>query len=194
MTIPHTINHALISRIDRLEEETRNLLKIASVIGRNFFYRILTNIASTIEDIDSRLSYLKKIELIQERRRMGELEYLFKHALAQEAVYESILIPKRKELHLKVADSIEKVFSERLHEFYGMLAYHYSRAENHEKAEEYLIKAGEEALKSSASIEALNYYKGALELYVRQHGDAGDPNKLAMLEKNIAIALFNKFQ
>ena len=67
---------------------------------------------------------------------MDELEYLFKHALAQEAAYESILHQKRKDLHIRVGNSIEKVFKERLHEFYGMLAYHYIRGEDEEKAEE----------------------------------------------------------
>ena len=113
-------------------------------------------------------------------------------ALTQEAAYESILPRKRKELHLKVANSIEKVFSRRLHEFYGMLAYHYSKAENLEKAEEYLTNAGEEALKSSASNEALHYYQEALSLYLKMHGDAADPNKIAMIEKNIALALYNR--
>ncbi|UCF85157.1 MAG: tetratricopeptide repeat protein, partial [Desulfobacteraceae bacterium] len=114
--------------------------------------------------------------------------------LAQEAAYESILPRKRKELHRKVAGSIEKVFGERLHEFYGMLAYHYSRAENLDKAEEYLIRAGEESLSSSASNEALHYYREALDLYVKKYGDAADPEKVAMLDKNIALALFNRGQ
>jgi class 3 adenylate cyclase/tetratricopeptide (TPR) repeat protein len=192
MVIPHTINDVLMARIDQLEEKTRDLVRIASVIGRSFFYRILTEVAQTVEDIDNRLSYLKEIQLIRDRRRLDELEYLFKHALAHEAVYESILLQKRKQLHLKVADSIEKIFSQRLHEFYGMLAYHYSQGEHLEKAAEYLEKAGEEALRSSASREALNYYRAALDLYLKKHGETADPEKLAMLEKNIAVALFNK--
>ncbi len=140
INIPHKISDVLMARIDRLEVQARDLVKVASVIGRNFFYRILSEVASTVQNIDDRLSYLKEIELIQERKRMEELEYLFKHALAQEAAYDSILPQKRKELHLKVASSIEKVFGEKLHEFYGMLAYHYSRGENPDKAEEYLLK------------------------------------------------------
>ena len=190
--IPYTINDVLMARIDRLEERTRNLVKFAAVIGRSFFYKILTEVGRTIEDIDNRLSYLKNIQLIRDRRRMEELEYLFKHALAQEAAYESILVQKRKEIHLQVADSIEKVFKERLHEFYGMLAYHYSKGEDFAKAEEYMIKAGEEALRSSASREALNYYKEALGLYQTIYGDKADPEKIALIEKNIAIALYNK--
>jgi len=192
MVIPHTISDVLMARIDRLEEKTRDLVKVASVIGRSFFYRILKEMTKTIEDIDNRLSYLKEIQLIRERKRMEELEYLFKHALAQEAAYESVLAQKRKELHLKVADSIEKVFKKRLHEFYGMLAYHYSQGEDLDKAEEYMIKAGEEALSSSASHEALSYYREALDLYLNKYGETADPEKLAMLEKNIAIALHNK--
>jgi class 3 adenylate cyclase/tetratricopeptide (TPR) repeat protein len=194
IAIPTTLNDVLMARIDRLDEVTRNLVKFASVIGRYFFYRILLEVASTVEDIDERLSHLKEVQLVQERRRMGEVEYLFKHTLAQEAVYESILPQKRKELHLKVADSIEKIFSERLHEFYGMLAYHYSKAESPEKSEEYLIKAGEEALRSSASNEALHYYQKALGLYLKKYGDKADPEKVAMLEKNIAHALYNRGQ
>jgi len=192
MVIPHTIHDVLMARIDRLDEDTRELLKTASVIGRSFFYRILTEVAQTIEDLDSRLAYLKDVELIRERRRMEELEFLFKHALAQEAAYESILHQKRKDLHLQVAQSIERVFTNRLHEFYGMLSLHYIKGENYEKAEEYLIKAGEEALRTSASSEALNYYQEGLKLYLQTNKANADPEKLAMFEKNIAIALYNK--
>ena len=192
MVIPDTIHDVLMARIDRLEEKTRDLVKIASVIGRGFFYRILKEMTKTIEDIDDRLTYLKEIQLIRGRMRMDELEYLFKHALAQEAAYESILLQRRKDLHLKVADSIERVFKERLHEFYGMLAYHYSNGEDLDKAEEYMIKAGEEAMGSSASHEALRYYQEALRLYLSKYGGTADPEKLAMFEKNIASALFNK--
>ena len=192
ISIPNTIDALLMARIDRLEEQTRDLVKEASIIGRSFFYRILTEVASEIEDIDVRLSYLQEIQLLRERMRMGELEYLFNHALVQEVAYASILPLKRKELHLNVARSIEKIFGERLHEFYGMLAYHYSRAEDLEKAEECLIKAGEEALKSSASNEALYYYHEALSIYRKLQGDRVDPKKVAMLEKNIGTALFNR--
>ena len=194
MAIPNTINDVLMARIDRLEETTRDLVKVAAVIGRNFFYRVLKEVTEKFEDLDGKLTHLKEIQLIRERRKTEELEYLFKHALAQQAAYESILPQKQKELHLKVANSIEKVFGDRLHKFYGMLAYHYSRAENLEKAEEHLIKAGEEALKSSASNEALHYYQEALDLYLRKYGDSADPEKIAMLEKNIALALYNRGQ
>ena len=192
IVIPQSIHALIMTRIDRLDEATRNLVRMASVIGRNFFYRILTEVASTIEEIDRKLDYLKEIQLIRERKRMEELEYLFKHALAQETAYESILIQRRKELHNKVAQSIEKVFNERLHEFYGMLAYHYGMGEDLDKSEEYMIKAGEEAMKSAASSEAIGYFQEALSVYRSKLGEKASPEKIAMLEKNIAYALLNR--
>jgi class 3 adenylate cyclase len=192
VVIPQSIHALIMTRIDRLDEDTRNLVRVASVIGRNFFYRILTEVASNIEEIDRRLGHLKEIQLIRERKRMEELEYLFKHALAQEAAYQSILIQRRKELHRQVAQSIEKVFNDRLHDFYGMLAYHYGMGEDLDKAEEYMIRAGEEAMKSAASSEALGYFEEALTIYRNKFGEKASLEKIAMLEKNIAYALLNK--
>jgi len=194
VSIPSTINDVLTARIDRLEEETRHLVKVASVIGRSFFDRILREVADSIEGVDERLAYLKDAQFIRDRMRMEELEYLFKHALAQEAAYESTLIQQRKVLHLNVAQSIEKIFQERLHEFYGMLAFHYSKADELDEAEEYMVKAGNEALRSSASTEALHYFQEALQLYLTKHGNDADPAKLANFEKNIALAFWNKAQ
>ncbi|MFA5078868.1 MAG: hypothetical protein WC541_05215, partial [Dehalococcoidia bacterium] len=189
-----TISDVLMARIDRLDEESRNVVKVASVIGRSFFYRILADVISRVDNLDEKLAYLNRIQLIRERMNMNELEYLFKHALAQEAAYESTLLQQRKQLHLKVAESIERLFSDRLHEFYGILALHYSRADNLEKAEEYMTKAGEEALRSSSSSEALHYYQEVLRLYLDRHGNNADSEKIARFEKNIGIALYNKSQ
>jgi class 3 adenylate cyclase/tetratricopeptide (TPR) repeat protein len=190
--VPLTINEVIMSRIDRLDKETKDIIKTASVIGRNFFQKIIMAVAQDISDIDNRISYLENIQFIREHRRMDELEYLFKHALAQEAAYNSLLIQKRKEIHLQVAQAIEDIFHERLYEFYGMLAYHYNMGDDADKTEEYLIKAGEEALNASASNEAIYYYKEALKLYQNKYGSMVDPEKIAMMQKNIGIALFNK--
>lgn len=192
VVIPETIQDVLMARLDRLDEMTRTILKEASVIGRYFFHKILTKVAKSSEDIDESLEYLKRIQLIRERMRFDEVEYHFKDALVHEVTYESILLKKRKELHLKVAAAIESVFPERLHEFYGMLALHYSRGENPEKAEEYLIKAGEESLKAAASSEALTYYQEGLKLYLDKYAKAADPEKIALLDRKIAMAFYNK--
>ncbi|MEF8942412.1 MAG: adenylate/guanylate cyclase domain-containing protein [Desulfohalobiaceae bacterium] len=190
--IPATIHDVLMSRIDRLEERTKELVKIASVIGRCFFDCIIKDVADSINDVDSRLAYLQKIQLIRDRRHMDELEYVFKHALAQEAAYASTLLQQRKALHLKVGQSIERIFQGRLTEFYGMLAFHYSKGEDLDKAETYMTKAGEEALKASASSEALYYYKDVIKLYTERYGESIDPDKMADLESNLAFAFYYK--
>jgi predicted ATPase len=165
-----------------------------SLIRRSFYYSILVRIALGVGDIEEKIGSLKEMQIILERSRMEEVEYLFKHALAQEAIYDSILLQVRKNLHLSVARAIESIFSERLGELAGMLAWHYTRAEEYDKAEEYMIRAGEEALKSAASSEALNYYREALELYLKKQGENADPAKVVMLEKNIARSLYYKGQ
>src|SRR5512139_2167915 len=77
ITIPPTITDVLMARIDRLEEPTRHLVKVASVIGRSFFSRILSEVASEVEDIPGKLSFLSEIQILQPQERMGEVEYLF---------------------------------------------------------------------------------------------------------------------
>lgn len=192
IVIPSTINDVLIARLDRLEAQTRELVKVASVIGRDFFDIVIRDVAESIDDVDDRLEHLKEAQLIIARTRMQELEYQFNHALIQETAYGTILIKQRKVLHLRVAKSIEKLFPERLYEFYGILAYHYNQGEDLEKTEEYLIKAGEESLRTSASREALFYFKKALKLFLDKYGAVDDFEKLVVLEKNIALASCQK--
>jgi class 3 adenylate cyclase/tetratricopeptide (TPR) repeat protein len=186
--IPETIDKVILSRIDRLDEKTKGLLRTASVIGRNFYYKVLEEAAQTIEELDTRLQYLKETQLLSEHRHKEEVEFLFKHALAQQATYDSILQKTKKELHLKIAKSIEKVFADKLPEFYGVLAIHYDKAELHEKTEEYLIKAGDESFRSGASNEALNYYLEAIKK-IPSINDSGSLSSLYReLEIKIAFA------
>ncbi len=190
--IPNTINDVLMSRIDQLEETTRDVMRIASIVGRTFLYRIVRDVATGIADIEDRLTTLCDMQLIVEDQPTGEIEYRFKHGLAQETVYLSMLPQRRRMIHLKVAESIERIFQDKLHEFYGILSYHFNHGEDFNKAEAYMVKAGDEAMKISASSEALNYYKTAMEMYIKKRGEAVDIGKIAELEENIATAFFNK--
>lgn len=188
--IPESIDHVILSRIERLDGKTKDLLKTASVIGRNFYYKVLEEAAQTIEEMDHKLEYLKDVQLINERKQKDEVEFLFKHALAQQATYDSIMETTRKDLHLKIAGSIEKVFAGRIHEFYGMLAHHYSKAGQTEKSEEYLVKAGEESMKSGASSEAVNFLKNALETHIQNKESFHDRQKVVDLEEKLAFAYY----
>jgi class 3 adenylate cyclase/tetratricopeptide (TPR) repeat protein len=188
ISIPDTINEVLKTRVGNLDEKTRNLLDTASVIGRNFYFKVLDEAADTIGEVSERLQYLKNMQFIQETGDEENLEFVFKHALAHQAAYDSMMDKKRKSLHLKIAESIEKVFPERINEFYGTLAMHYNKAENYAKAGEYLMKAGNEAYLSAASAEAIDYFKEAFRIYLKNSGDEPDPEKLTIFYERIANA------
>jgi tetratricopeptide (TPR) repeat protein len=162
--VPDTIQGIIAARIDRLEDNLKRTLQVASVIGRDFAFRILQTITGMHEELKSYLLSLQGLEFIYEKRLFPELEYIFNHALTQEVAYSSLLLKKRKDLHEKIGQAIEKIYPERLEEFYEMLAYHYYEGQDWEKALNYLAKAGDKVAAAYANREALDYYARALEV------------------------------
>jgi len=146
LQVPGTVEGIIAARMDRLEENLKRTMQVASVIGRDFAYRILQTITGMQQELKSCLLNLQELEFIYEKSLFPELEYIFKHALTQEVAYNSLLLKRRKEIHDRIGKAIEELYADRLEEFYEILAHHYSRAENLEKAYQYLrlssIKAG----------------------------------------------------
>jgi tetratricopeptide (TPR) repeat protein len=130
------------------------------------------------------------VQLINEHRGKEEIEFLFKHALAQQATYDSILLKSRKALHLKIARSIEKVFTEKINEFYAVLAHHYTMAEQKDQTIKYLILAGDEAARSGASTEALQFYLDALDRMPESQKNSTENEVIRDLEMKIANAYY----
>jgi class 3 adenylate cyclase/tetratricopeptide (TPR) repeat protein len=190
--IPDTIQGVIMARIDRLDDDVKQMLKLAAVVGRSFLYRVLGVLADADRELDRHLAELQDVELIRERRRLPELEYIFNHALVQEATYASILIERRRQIHRSVAECIEELFASRLEEFCGVLAHHYAEAEVWEKAQAYLVQAGDQAGRVAADAEALKHYRRAVEAYGRAFGDRWDPVQRAALERKIGEALFRR--
>jgi class 3 adenylate cyclase/tetratricopeptide (TPR) repeat protein len=190
--VPATVQEVIMARVDRLPEHVRQLLQVASVVGRRVPYRLLEAVAPAAEHLTMGLAFLARAELLEERDGGGDATWTFTHALAHETIYESILLRTRKSLHLKVAEAIETLFADRLADFHGELAYHYTRGEQLEKAEEYLLKAGEDAARSAASEEALALFREASRVFIARYGEGGDPRKKAVLEKHIGLALLNR--
>jgi len=166
--VPDTIQGIIAARIDRLEDNMKRTMQVASVIGRDFAFRILQTITGMREELKSYLTNLEGLEFIYEKGLSPELEYIFKHALIQEVAYGSLLIKRRKEIHERIGNAIEEIYSERLEEFYEMLAHHYSRAENAGQAYHYLKLSGDKATKNYAKWEALAFYQGAIDLLSKQ--------------------------
>ncbi len=194
VTVPDTIQGLLIARIDRLEENLKRVVRRAAVIGRTFLYRVLNAVLDEVQGLEGQLFQLQRAELILEKERLPELEYIFKHALAQEAAYEGMLLQERRKVHAQVGAALETQMADRLDEFYGLLAYHYSAAENWEKAQEYLFKAGDQAGRLAADAEALTHYRQAMEAYSQVRGDDWEPFERAQLERKIGEAFFRQSQ
>lgn len=164
IAIPDTLHGVLVARIDRLQKETRRVLQLASVIGRVFFHRVLAAIAREERALEVRLSALQQQQLIRERARLPELEYIFKHHLTQEAAYGSLLHSERRVYHRQVAEALEQLFPDRVEEQVGLLAYHWEQAGETERAIPCLRRAGEQAAAHYANAEALDYFTRALAL------------------------------
>ncbi len=190
--VPDRIKDVIMERVKRLDTDVNRSVKVAAVIGRSFLYRILRSVARAGDDLDRHLRKLLTLELIREKRREPEREYFFKHALAHEAIYESIPEEERRVLHAEVARALEESFTERAEEYHSVVAYHYARAENWRKAQEYLFKAGDQAERVAADTEALEYYQKARDAYARAFGDHWDPVLEASLERKIGEALFRR--
>jgi tetratricopeptide (TPR) repeat protein len=184
--VPDTIQGIIAARMDRLEDDLKKTMQVASVVGRDFAFRILQTITGMREELKSYLLNLQGLEFIYEKRLFPELEYVFKHALTQEVAYNSLLQKRRKEIHEKIGRAIEELYAERIEEFYEMLAYHYSKGENSEKAYQYLKLSGIKATKNYSRWEAFRFFKEALNILTGL--PENKKNKRAQIEICLLVA------
>jgi class 3 adenylate cyclase/tetratricopeptide (TPR) repeat protein len=169
--IPDSLQSLLAARIDRLQEETRQILQMASVIGRSFYQRVLLVIGDQYNghgvEIEREIGRLLQLEMIREAARMPELEYKFSNPLTQEVAYQTILLKRRREFHRQVAEAIEVLFPEQLLELASQLAFHFREAGDFTLAIRYFAMAGEDAFRLYANSEAIAHYDEALALLAR---------------------------
>jgi DNA-binding CsgD family transcriptional regulator len=172
MPIPDTVEEVLMTRIDQLPEGAKNVLQMGAVIGREFRGELLREIAGFPEwGLTAHLAALTSAELLYERGLPPQTTYLFKHALTQEAAYRSLLTMRRRDIHHRVAVTLETLFSDRLEEYYGQLAHHYWEAAQEDevvKAVEYAVLAGDRYMALPAYAEAVRFYDMALQALERQ--------------------------
>jgi tetratricopeptide (TPR) repeat protein len=189
LEIPDTIQGVLAARMDRLSEDLKQTMQVASVIGRDFAFRILKSIMELGEELRGRLTSLVGLEILYEKTLYPELEYIFKHALTQEVAYESLLKKRRQEIHCRIARTIEELYADRLPEHYELIAYHYGRSGEAEKAIEYLMLAGEKSNQNMAAQAACGFFEQALELVERAR-IVLNPDKDRRLHQGLASASF----
>jgi class 3 adenylate cyclase/tetratricopeptide (TPR) repeat protein len=162
--IPSTVQGVIAARLDRLEWDTKRILQEASVIGRAFLYEILMRITELRDVVDKSLNGLERLDFIRARTLQPDLEYIFKHALTQEVVYNGLLKKQRQNIHEKIGQVMEELFQDRLPEFYEAIAYHYKQGFSIFKAIDYLIKAGEKSKERHSIEETHQYFKEAFDI------------------------------
>jgi len=163
-SIPPNVQGLISARLDRLAPVTKKVLQEASVIGRSFMYDILTRTTDLKDKVDSSLSALERLDLIQPNPDSTEKEYVFKHVITQEVVYNGLLKKDRQKIHEKIGLIMEDVFRQRLPDFYESLAFHYNQAQSNLKAVEYLIKSAEKSFARFALDEAHRHYNEAFDI------------------------------
>ena len=119
--VPDSVQGIIAARMDRLEDQIKRTMQVASVIGRDFAYRILQIITGTEEELKSYLLNLQNLEFIYEKSLFPELEYTFRHALIQEVAYNSLLKKRRIELHARIGLAAEFLYADKLDESYEIL-------------------------------------------------------------------------
>ena len=160
VSIPSTIQDVIMARVDSLPEGAKELLQTGSVIEREFSYELIKRVTGLPEqELLSHLSISKDSELLYERGIYPQSSYIFKHALTQEVVYDSILTKRKKRLHEEIGNAIEDLYKEHIDGQYEVLAEHFIESENYEKGSEYSKLAGEKAQKAASFIEAIEYAK-----------------------------------
>jgi class 3 adenylate cyclase/tetratricopeptide (TPR) repeat protein len=162
-SVPNSLRDALVARLDRAPQ-ARRVAQLAAVVGREFSYDVLQRIASLPPDeLDSGLAHLEHSEIVQQSDSEAPRRYMFKHALLRDAAYDSLLKASRRELHGKVAETIESASPDTVNAQPELLAYHYGLAGKAELAVRYWLLGAQRARSRSALLEALAQFQTALE-------------------------------
>jgi hypothetical protein len=149
LAIPSTLQDSLMARLDRLVT-AKGIAQYASVIGRQFSYELLQAVLQLDETIlQHELGRLVEAELVYQRGLLPHAIYTFKHALIQDAAYESLLRCTRQGYHQRIAEVLAERFAETARTQPELLAYHYIAAGVHEQAIDYWSQAGQQAVEHS---------------------------------------------
>jgi class 3 adenylate cyclase/predicted ATPase len=194
LNVPMTVRGVLLERIDQIAPEQKQLLQILSVIGHILPLNLVFEVSPWEEQETARLmSDLQAADFIYMlsdiNRGANRTEYAFKHALTEEVAYQTMLGDRRKQLHKSAAETIESVYRDFLDDQIAVLAHHYSAADDHPKAIEYLGKAGQQAIQRAAHNDAINFFREALRRTELVPEGTIRPAEQAILWSNLGTSL-----
>ena len=176
--LPASLQSLLTARVDRLSPDDLTLLQAASVIGRRFDTELLAVAVDSTDDIDARLAAMQALDLVFSDDKSSD--YLFKHALVRDALYQSLLTEPRTALHYRIAQEIERRSGNRLIEVAEALAHHYSQTDRADKAFTYSSMAGSRSLSVYSLEEAETHFSAAIAL-VEEHSGCANDQQIANL-------------
>ncbi len=160
LRIPRTVQDAVQRRTQKLDEKTLQALTLAAVLGRRFNFHLLRELLQADEkDVTARLKKLVNAQLVVEE---AVDQFAFRHALTREAVYSTLLLRERQNLHRLVGETIERLFPSTNNPRLADLSYHYYTASEWSKALEYSNRAGDQAHMLYAQREAVVFYSRVL--------------------------------
>jgi len=163
--LPDTVQKVVLARIDRLPEAEKITLKVAAAIGRTFQRDLLEAVhpwVTATTTLNAHLASLQAKDFTRQEAKESELDFLFKHVITQEVAYETMLYSQRRELHATIGAVLESRYAQNEGEIVDLLAYHYARSNQRDKALHYLRLAGQKALDGYANEAAIGYFGDAL--------------------------------
>jgi tetratricopeptide (TPR) repeat protein len=179
---PETVKNVIKARLDRLDEESQDVLTLASFVGNDFTLEVMCALTGIEENkLLELMDKMLKTGLIKEREIHGEGVCSFADILVRDVVYESVSLLKRKKLHGVVGCALEKVYAKKIDEHLGELASHFLEGGDKDKALDYFLKAGDKAAKIYANAEATSYFQSALRLLEEKEGEFREKGRV--LEK-----------
>ncbi|MEO8190461.1 MAG: ABC transporter substrate-binding protein [Acidobacteriota bacterium] len=173
--LPATIQQAVEKRVERLPEELRDTLSIASVLGKTFDARDLEALADESRNIDDDLDKLLRDGILEEERESRGDRLTFASGIVRDVLYAALSRRKRRSLHRKYAELIEKRAAGRLERIYPELVHHFSQADVPDKTVEYGLKLAQKSLDTFSPEETIRVAKIALE-YLEDEEWTGDPS------------------
>jgi class 3 adenylate cyclase/predicted ATPase len=185
LAIPTTLQASLLARLDRLAP-TREVAQVGAALGRQFSHELISAVAQMPgPELEDALTRLVHAELIFRRGTPPDAEYTFKHALVQDAAYSTVLRGRRQQLHATIVRVLEEQFPDSCETQPDLLAHHCTRAGLTKKAITYRHRAGRNAMKRSAMIEAVAQLSQGLALLAEQ--PAGNERDHLELEVQVAL-------
>ncbi len=183
--LPATIQQAVEKRIERLPQELRDLLSVASVLGKTFDSKDLEVLAEDVEDLDDGIDRLVREGMLEEERESRGDRLTFSSGIVRDVLYAALSRRKRRSLHLKYAELVEKRYAGRLERVYPELVHHFSQADISEKTVEYGLKLARKSLDAFSPEDAIRVAKVALD-YLEDAEEAGD--RLLEAEARLLLA------